>query len=84
MKFVNVLFTRLLGAFGCAAIFALVFSAAIIGSFLWPYAINTWLLFLGKTTTVSWWICGLFSLIPQIGWFSVPVAFVTYVIMLFI
>lgn len=69
---------------GCLIILLLVFSSAIVGSFFWTYAINSWLLYFGKTVQVSWYVCGLFSLIPHIGWFSIPVSFVTYILLLFI
>jgi TRAP-type C4-dicarboxylate transport system permease small subunit len=56
----------------------------IIGSFCWTYAINTWLVFAQKETAITWLQGGLIGLIPGIGHAGIVVAFVTWIIMLFL
>ena len=65
-----------------------------IGSFTWPYTINTWLVFFGKEPTVVWWQGLILGLLPFVGCTSIPVvhkliiaispAVVTWILMLFI
>ena len=80
-NFLKVSSFTVVGCLGIVLIFGL---SALVGGVLWTYSINTWLAFLGKTQTISWYVCALFSLIPHIGYFSIPVSIVTYVLMLFI
>lgn len=56
----------------------------ILGAVLWPYTINTWLLYVGKDPAVVWWQGGLLGFVPVIGQLSVPAAVVTWLVMLFI
>jgi hypothetical protein len=58
--------------------------SALIGAFCWPYALNTWLVFLGKTAVVTWWQGALIGFIPIVGRYSLVAAFVTWILMLFI
>lgn len=55
-----------------------------IGSFLWPYTLNTWLVYFGKDPSIVWWQGGLIGFIPWIGQASIPAAAVTWILMLFI
>jgi len=56
----------------------------VIGGFAYPYAINEWLSFFGKENTIVWWQGFVLGLIPGIGQASLPVAAVTWVLMLFL
>lgn len=56
----------------------------IIGAFCWPYAINEWLVFFGKNPVVVWWQGALLGICPAIGQLSIPVAVLTWIIMLFL
>ena len=55
---------------------------AVIGAFLWPYSINEWLVFLGKEPTVVWWQGAILGFVPFIGQATIPVAVMTWVLML--
>jgi len=53
-----------------------------IGAFGWPYVINSWLLYCGKTavvTNLTGFIIGL-----PFGFISIPLSVITYIIMLFL
>lgn len=54
----------------------------IIGSILWPYTINTWLVFMGKPAVVVWWQGALLGFVPIIGQITIPAAVVTWLLML--
>lgn len=66
--------------FGVIAV--VLFLSAAIGALCWPYALNEWLLFLGKPPSVVWWHGALLGLTPFIGQLSSPAAVVTWVLML--
>ena len=55
-----------------------------ICGFCWMYVINTWLLFFGKTATISFWVCCLLGIIPCFGQTALPAAALTYILMLFL
>lgn len=55
-----------------------------IGALCWPYAINSWLIFLGKTPSVVWWQGALLGVVPGIGQASTPFAILTWILMLFL
>lgn len=79
--------TRPLGAkagygLGCGMILLILLVTAIIGSFLWPYSINSWLIYLGKAPKVTWGQGFLIGAIPYFGGLSVPIAFGTWILML--
>ena len=69
------------GGFGLTFMFlvALIFG---VGAWLWPYSINTWLIYTGKEPVVEWWMGGLMALVPGIGQSCIPIAFVTFILML--
>jgi hypothetical protein len=58
--------------------------SAIIGAFCWPYAINTWLMFVDKDPVVLWWHGALIGLVPAFGQLSLPVTIITWIAMLFL
>lgn len=62
-------------------VFAIVFA---IGALLWPYTINTWLIYSGNPPVIEWWMGGLMALVPGIGQSCIPAAFITFILMLFI
>ena len=72
-----------IGGFGAflAIIACLTFA---IGAVLWPYTINTWLVYSGNPPQIEWWMGGLMSLVPGIGQSCIPAAFVTFILMLFL
>ena len=57
---------------------------AIVGAWLWPYTLNTWLIYLGKTAKIVWWHGVLLGFCPYIGHITIPVAAVTWILMLFL
>ena len=58
--------------------------SSIIGGFLWPYTINSWLLFFNKEASIVFWQGCLLGLAPFIGQASIPAAIITWILMLFI
>lgn len=58
--------------------------SVLIGAFLWPYAINEWLVYAGKEPTCRWWHGAGLGAIPGFGPFCVPIAIVTWIAMLFL
>lgn len=55
---------------------------ALVGALLWPYSINAWLVFFGKAPVVVWWHGVLLGFCPIIGHATLPVALITFVLML--
>ena len=55
-----------------------------VGSYTWPYILNSWLLFMGKTAKVLWWHGFLLGIIPGFGEASIPIAIFTWMAMLFL
>lgn len=55
---------------------------AIIGALLNPYTLNSWLVFLDKAPTVTWWQGALLGFAPIVGEATMPAAFVTWILML--
>lgn len=71
------------GCFG-TFIVILISIAFALGAVLWPYTINTWLIYSGDPPQLEWWMGGLMGLVPGIGQACIPAAFVTFVLMLFL
>ncbi len=63
-------------------IFAAIFFT--LGALLWPYTINTWLIYANKQPVVEWWMGGLMGIVPGIGQSCLPAAFITFILMLFL
>jgi hypothetical protein len=53
-----------------------------LGAWLWTYSLNEWLVFLDKAPVVVWWQGGLLGFCPWIGKWCIPIAVVTWVLML--
>ena len=70
-----------LTALGC--VFVMIICAAI-GALLWPYTINTWLVYAGKAPKFLWWHGALLGFCPGVGQLTVPAAVVTWVLMMFL
>lgn len=76
-------FLAIFGGFGTLLFFAFAISFTI-GALLWPYTINTWLIYSGKPPCIEWWMGGLMGLLPGLGQACFPAAFITFILMLFI
>lgn len=72
----------MLGGFGLA-LMLIICVAFGLGAWLWPYSINTWLVYSGKEPAIEWWMGGLMGLVPGLGQSCIAVAFVTFILMLF-
>jgi hypothetical protein len=70
--------------FGILGVLCLFCSFGIIGIWVWPYALNSWLIYLGKTAKVLWWQGFLLGVFPPLGILGIMVAIVTWVAMLFL
>lgn len=60
------------------------FAWAIVGAFVWPYVLNSWLIFLGKAATVVWWQGAIIGFVPFIGHTTIPAGILTFLLMLFL
>lgn len=69
---------------GCIIIMMYLIFLVLVGGICWPYTINTWLAFFGKTQTIVWWQGVLLGLIPFLGQISIPAAVTTWILMLFL
>ena len=69
---------------GCGLLIAVLIIGAIVGSVCWPYTINTWLEFAGRPSAISHLQGAMIGIIPGVGQFSIPAAFITWIIMLFL
>ena len=76
---------------GIGIIFAYVLSIALVscisglvGSFCIPYTLNTWLIYAGKTASVTHMQGFLMGLIPPLGYASIFTSFGTWIAMLFL
>ena len=67
-----------------AIIFVVMLICAVIGAILWPYSINTWLVYFGKEPAIVAWQGAIIGFVPVVGQATIPVAFVTWVLMLFL
>jgi len=69
--------------FGMLFLIAICISFAL-GAWLWPYTINTWLIYAEKPPVIEWWMGGLMGLVPGLGQLCIPAAFITFILMLFL
>ena len=67
---------------GAVVVMVVLSISGIIGAFCWPYALNSWLVFLGKAPKVLWWHGFLLGYVPYLGQMSVLVAAITWILML--
>lgn len=58
--------------------------SGIVGAFCWPYSINTWLVYFHHAPKLVWWQGALLGYVPFLGQASIPVAVITWILMLFI
>lgn len=70
--------------FMAAPILVMLLISALVGAWLWPYTINTWLVYFGKSASIVWWQGALLGVTPYLGQASVVVAIVTWILMLFL
>jgi hypothetical protein len=56
----------------------------ILGGFFWKYSLNSWLTYVSRIPNVSFWNGALLGLIPGFGYLCIPIAGITYIIMLFL
>ena len=69
---------------GCALLLVFMLANAILGAFLWPYSLNSWLEFFGKMPQVVWWHGVILGVLPYFGFATVPFAVCTWILMMFI
>ena len=55
-----------------------------LGAWLWPYTINSWLVYAGKPEAILWWHGTFFAFVPVMGQLTIPAAVVTFVLLLFL
>ncbi len=77
--FVGTIVTSSLSLMLC---FALIFG--IIGIWVWPYAINSWLVFYGKSPSIVWWQGFLLGVYSPLGKIGILAAIVTWIAMMFL
>ena len=53
----------------------------LMGTFLWPYTINSWMEHYGKNGDVCWWQGALLGLVPILGPLSPVAAVVTWIVL---
>jgi hypothetical protein len=74
----------LFGTLGVVGILILVCLNGLFGSLLWPYTINSWLVYMHKDPVVVWWQGFLLAYVPYIGQTYVVTAILTWIAMLFL
>lgn len=57
---------------------------AYASGLLWQYSLGTWLHYFHKPNNLKFWQCMVMGFVPWIGQESLPLAFVTWVLMMFI
>lgn len=62
--------------------FFIVFS--LIGGLCWNYSIHTWANHFHKIVSIKFWQCVLIGFVPVLGQASIPVAALTWILMMFI
>lgn len=72
-----------LSIFGLILGLILLFLGPILGAFLWPYTINSWLEYYGKEPAFAWWHGALFGFVPFLNLFMVFLAVATFVAKMF-
>ncbi len=58
--------------------------SAVIGAVLWPYTINTWLVYFGKQPVFTWYYGAILGFIPFIGQLTIPLSVITWIAMMFL
>jgi len=70
--------------YSCSVLLTVLVISAVMGSLCWTYSINTWLVFLGKEPIIKWYQGMLIGCVPYLGQISLPVAAITWILMLFL
>jgi hypothetical protein len=73
------------GGMAVAMFFICIFGIA--GIFVWPYTINTWLVYFGKVAQVLWWhgfLIGLVLGFTKLKYLGIVMALVTWIAMMFL
>ncbi len=68
---------------GCIAILLIMLVSAFIGGFCIKYSVNNWLEWAGKPQSFTYWHGFLIGLIPYLGFGSIMVAIITFVLTFF-
>ena len=71
-------------ATGGSMIYGFLIIQIVICSLAWPYTINAWLVFFGKVPAIVWWQGALIGFVPYFNKVTLSVAFVTWLLMLFL
>ncbi len=71
------------GGTNCLALLIFILISATIGGFLWKYSVNNWLEWAGKPQSFKFWHGFLVGLFPPVGFGSIPVAIITFVLSFF-
>lgn len=56
----------------------------ITSAFLFPYVLNSWLVFAHKPASIMWWHGALIGILPPLTYLSLIAAIATWIIMLFL
>jgi hypothetical protein len=65
---------EILGAsVGIGAFITILLINGVISGLLWPYSINSWLVFFGKTPVIQFWHGFILGFVPWIGKATIPV-----------
>lgn len=69
---------------GCGCFLLIMLINALIGIIAWPYTINSWLEYAGNEPQIVWWQGMILGLIPVFGEFTIPAAFATWILLMFL
>ena len=56
--------------------------AFIMGALLWPYTVNSWLVYFGMPAKLVWWQGGILGMLPYVGRVTIPAALGTWILLL--
>lgn len=68
---------------GCGMLTCLFVIVIALLGVCWQYSINTWLEYAGKEPCIQYWKACLISCVPGVGQLAFPVAFITWLVMMF-
>lgn len=69
---------------GCGFLLVLFVGVVALFGACWQYSLNQWLDYAGKDVNIAYWEACLISCIPGVGQIAFPVAFITWVMMMFL
>ena len=64
---------------GCVILLLFIILSVTTGAFAWPYTINTWLVFMGKPATVTWYQGAILGCMPIFGQLALPAMALTWI-----